>query len=232
MSERQLWERYKKYLCAVPSVGLTLDVSRMKFPEGFFEQQRGPLQKAFEAMEALEKGAIANPDEKRMVGHYWLRAPELAPEPALTQAIRDTVAAVHRFADDVHSARVKPPRAPRFTHLLLVGIGGSALGPQLVADALGTAKDTMRVSFFDNTDPDGMDRVLAQLGERLSETLTVVISKSGGTKETRNGMLEAERAYTQRGLDFGPHAVAVTGDGSELDKYAKKNGWLRPSPLW
>ncbi len=232
MSERQLWERYKQYLCAVPSVGLTLDVSRMKFPEGFFEAQRGPLQKAFEAMDALEKGAIANPDEKRMVGHYWLRAPELAPEPALTQAIRDTVAAVHRFADDVHSARVKPPKAQRFTHLLLVGIGGSALGPQLVADALGTAKDRMQVSFFDNTDPDGMDRVLAQLGERLSETLTVVISKSGGTKETRNGMLEAERAYTQRGLDFGQHAVAVTGDGSELDRYAKKNHWLRTFPMW
>ena len=30
-------------------------------------------------MEALEAGAIANADEKRMVGHYWLRAPELAP---------------------------------------------------------------------------------------------------------------------------------------------------------
>jgi glucose-6-phosphate isomerase len=232
MSERQLWERYKKYLCVVPSVGLTLDVSRMKFADDFLERMRTPLQSAFDAMDALEKGAIANPDEKRMVGHYWLRAPELAPEPALTQAVRDTVAAVHRFAEDVHAGRVKPQQAERFTHLLLVGIGGSALGPQLVADALGGASDKMHVAFFDNTDPDGMDRVVAQLGERLASTLTLVISKSGGTKETRNGMLEAERAYGQRGLDFGKHAVAVTGEGSELDRYARKNGWLRTFPMW
>ena len=232
MNERQLWERYKKYLCAVESVGLTLDVSRMNFADDFLERMRGPMAKAFDAMEALEKGAIANPDEKRMVGHYWLRAPERAPEPGLGKEVRDTVDAVRRFSEDVHAGRVKPPKAERFTRLLLVGIGGSALGPQLVADALGTAADRMQVFFFDNTDPDGMDRVLAHLGERLSETLTVVISKSGGTKETRNGMLEAERAYKEKGLDFGAHAVAVTGEGSELDRSAKQGKWLRTLPMW
>jgi glucose-6-phosphate isomerase len=90
----------------------------------------------------------------------------------------------------------------------------------------------MRIFFFDNTDPDGMDRVLAQIGDKLPETLTVVISKSGGTKETRNGMLEAERAYKARNLSFGAHAVAVTGTNSELDQTAKKNGWLRTFPMW
>ena len=122
MTERQLWERYKKYLCVVESVGLTLDVSRMNFADDFLERMRGPMEKAFDAMAALEKGAIANPDEKRMVGHYWLRAPELAPEPGLTKEIRDTVAAVRAFADDVHAGRVKPPKADRFTRVLLVGM--------------------------------------------------------------------------------------------------------------
>ncbi|MFY0563286.1 glucose-6-phosphate isomerase [Archangium lansingense] len=232
MTERQLWERYKKYLCGVESVGLSLDVSRMNFSDDFLVRMRGPMEKAFDAMAALEKGAISNPDEKRMVGHYWLRAPELAPEPGLAKEIRDTVAAVRAFSDDVHAGRVKPPKANRFTRVLLVGIGGSALGPQLVADALGNAADPMQVFFFDNTDPDGFDRVVAQLGDKLSETLTVVISKSGGTKETRNGMVEAERAYQQKGLDFGKHAVAVTGEGSELDRSAKKGNWLRTFPMW
>jgi glucose-6-phosphate isomerase len=77
-----------------------------------------------------------------------------------------------------------------------------------------------------------MDRVLAQIGGKLPETLTLVISKSGGTKETRNGMLEAERAYQARGLSFGAHAVAVTGTNSELDQYARKNSWLRSFPMW
>jgi glucose-6-phosphate isomerase len=232
MTERELWERYQRYLCVVPSVGFSLDVSRMQFPADFLDRMRPRMEEAFTEMEALEKGAIANPDEKRKVGHYWLRAPELAPDAGLKKEITDTVAAIHAFARDVHAGTVKPQKAQRFTHLLVVGIGGSALGPQLVADALGTARDTMKVSFFDNTDPDGMDRVVAQLGDALAETLTLVVSKSGGTKETRNGMLEAEHAYQAKGLDFSKHAVAITGAGSELDGTARKQGWLRTFPMW
>ena len=78
MTERELWERYQRYLCVVPSVGFSLDVSRMQFPADFLERMRPRMEEAFTEMEALEKGAIANPDEKRKVGHYWLRAPELA----------------------------------------------------------------------------------------------------------------------------------------------------------
>jgi glucose-6-phosphate isomerase len=88
------------------------------------------------------------------------------------------------------------------------------------------------VFFFDNTDPDGTDKVLAQLGSDLGRTLTLVISKSGGTKETRNGMLEAQRAYEAAHLKFAKHVVAVTGLGSDLDKVAEKAGWLRRFPMW
>ncbi|MGH7859255.1 MAG: glucose-6-phosphate isomerase, partial [Candidatus Binatia bacterium] len=84
----------------------------------------------------------------------------------------------------------------------------------------------------DNTDPDGIDRTLEQIGSGLPETLTVVISKSGGTKETRNGMLEAEVAYSRAGLDFSRHAVAITGEGSELDRYAAQHRWLHRFPMW
>src|SRR5882724_6889861 len=232
MTSRQLWERYKQHLCVCESIGLTLDVSRMKFADDYLARMAAPIAKAFQAMAALEKGAIANPDENRRVGHYWLRASELAPDPAIGSAIRDTLAAIHAFANDVHQGKVRPQRAPRFKNVLIVGIGGSALGPQFVAEALGTASDPMRPFFFDNTDPDGIDRVLANIGEGLAGTLTIVTSKSGGTKETRNGMLEAAHAYGLAGLDFPKHAVAVTGEGSELDKYAKNGGWIRRFPMW
>src|SRR5438270_564659 len=92
--------------------------------------------------------------------------------------------------------------------------------------------DRMKVCFCDNTDPDGFDRVLARLDGHLDETLTIVISKSGGTKETRNGMLEAQAAYERAGLDFGKHAVAVTGLGSELDRYATDHGFVARFPMW
>jgi glucose-6-phosphate isomerase len=92
----------------------------------------------------------------------------------------------------------------------------------------------MRPHFFDNTDPDGMQRELHRLetGGGLDETLTVVISKSGGTKETRNGMLVAAAAYRAAGLVFAKHAVAVTGAGSELDRHATAEGWLARFPMW
>lgn len=229
MDTRALWERYQQYLCVVDDLGLTLDISRMGFTEAWLTAMGPAMQKAFDAMAALEAGAVANPDEKRQVGHYWLRAPELA-APADAAAIREALSQVKAFAADVHAAKVKPEKAARFTRQLVIGIGGSALGPQLAADALGGPGDRLTPHFFDNTDPDGFDRVLSQLGGALAETLVVVISKSGGTKETRNGLLEAQAAFVRAGLDFAKHAVAVTGQGSELDQAAA--GWLARFPMW
>src|SRR5437764_10939418 len=89
----------------------------------------------------------------------------------------------------------------------------------------------MDIFFFDNTDPDGFDRVVEKTSDELAQTLVVVVSKSGGTKETRNGMLEAEVRFKDKGLPFNKHAVAVTGVGSDLDKYAEKNSWLARFPM-
>ncbi|MBP7142651.1 MAG: glucose-6-phosphate isomerase [Opitutaceae bacterium] len=226
------WSRFKKHLYQNPDLGLSVDISRIPFPDGYLEAMEKPMQGAFQAMIELEKGAISNPDENRMVGHYWLRAPELAPSDALRTEITRTLDAIKTFAAKVHEGVIRGP-AGAFTHLLVVGIGGSALGPQFVHHALGRpGKDRMSVSFFDNTDPDGIDYVLAGLAGQLPRTLVVVISKSGGTAETRNGQLEAAAAFKAAGLDFRKHAVAVTGDGSKLDQTASKEGWLARFPMW
>lgn len=223
------WQRFQDLTCSVDSLQISLDVSRMRFDAAWWNAQQAAMQRAFDAMAALEGGAIANPDEKRQVGHYWLRAPKLA-TPELTAVIEDALSKVKAFAADVHAGRITAPGSVKFTRLLVVGIGGSALGPQLAADALGGVNDKLTPYFFDNTDPDGFDRVLGQLAGSLSQTLVVVISKSGGTKETRNGMLEAQAAWSKAGLDFSKHAVAVTGAGSELDKAAAN--WLGRFPMW
>ena len=127
MSTPTLWMRYQKYLCQVPGLGLTLDISRMRFDDGFFERMAAPMARAFEAMDALERGAIANPDENRMVGHYWLRAPELAPSGEIAAEIRKTVVDVKAFAAGLHAGAIRPPGSPRFTRVLSIGIGGSAI---------------------------------------------------------------------------------------------------------
>src|SRR3954467_11961961 len=169
MSTPVLWRRFQQHLCQVPALGLTLDVSRIRFEDGFLDRMAAPMQRAFEAMDALEHGAIANPDENRMVGHYWLRAPDLAPTPEIATEIRKTIADVKAFTAAVHAGRVRPPEADRYTGVLCIGIGGSALGPMFVADALGDpSADKMRIDFIDNTDPDGIDRALRRLAGRLS----------------------------------------------------------------
>ena len=133
-------------------------------------------------MRELESGAIANPTEERMVGHYWLRNPALAPTPQIRAEIEETIQRIKKFADDIRTGRITAENGKRFEHVLHVGIGGSALGPEFVATALGSPHDPMDISFFDNTDPDGFDRVFDKIGDRLSQTLVVVVSKSGGTK--------------------------------------------------
>jgi len=226
------WTRFKKFLYQDASLGLSLDISRIPFPDGYLASMEPRVQKAFADMAALEKGSIANPSEKRMVGHYWLRAPKLAPTAEIAAEIDSTLAAIETFASKVHSGAVAGPKG-KFTHLLVIGIGGSTLGPQFVSHALGRpGRDRMKVHFFDNTDPDGIDYVLAEIGENLSRTLVVVISKSGGTIETRNGQLEAAAAFKAAGLDHSRHYVAITGAGSKLDIQAQKEGWLARFPMW
>ena len=232
-----LWQRYQTHLVRYPDLGFSLDISRMNFAEDFFAKMQPKAEKAFSDMKELEAGGIANPDEGRMVGHYWLRTPSLAPTAELTAGIESDIASSKTFAAEVHSGKVSPPTGGRFTHLLIVGIGGSALGPQFMTDALVNSWSApLKTHFFDNTDPDGIQRVLQDIGDELKHTLTVVISKSGGTPETRNGMLEAEAAYTRAGLDFSKYAVAVTGTkanniNSKLEAYATEKGWMKIFPM-
>ena len=222
LDSNQLWERFKKYYTEFPSINLSLDISRMNFTEKFIEEMRPRLAKAFKAMDELEAGAIASPDENRMVGHYRLRNSDLAPTPEIKAAIDQTLTDIKAFTAKVHAGEINGADG-KFEHFLVIGIGGSTLGPQFVAKALTQpGKDRMTPWFIDNTDPDGIDQIKEKLVNLLGKTLVIVISKSGGTKETRNGMLEIQAAYEEAGLSFSDHAVAVTG------RTAISIRWLRP----
>ncbi|MBF2065439.1 MAG: glucose-6-phosphate isomerase [Calothrix sp. C42_A2020_038] len=232
MDATTLWQRYQEWLYYHEGLGFYLDISRMRFDDAFVEALQPKFEKAFADMAELEKGAIANPDENRMVGHYWLRNPDLAPTPELTQEIVSTIEQIEVFAEKVHTGGIHPPKAPRFTDIISIGIGGSALGPEFVAEALAPDFPPLAIHFIDNTDPAGIDRILTHLRNKLSSTLVLVISKSGGTPEPRNGMLEVKKAYAGQNLDFANYAVAITMPGSKLDEQAKSENWLMRFPMY
>ncbi len=232
MNSDELWQRYCKYHRSYPELGFSLDISRIRFSDDFLENMQGGITAAFEAMSSLEAGEIANPDEGRMVGHYWLRKPELAPSADVTDAINSENKKIKEFAAKIHQGTLKPQRHDRFEHVLIIGIGGSALGPQLVSEALWHKDNPMSLHFVDNTDPDGIAKTLSKLGDSLEKTLAIIVSKSGGTVETRNGSLEVAHAFKARGLDYGPHAVAVTCEGSKLDAQSKSENWLEQIYMW
>jgi glucose-6-phosphate isomerase len=232
MDAATLWQRYQDWLYYHPELGLYLDISRMRFSEAFVQQMEPKFAQAFQAMTELEQGAIANPDENRLVGHYWLRNPELAPNATIKQEITSTLAQITSFCQQIHQGEIHPAPHQRFTDVLSVGIGGSALGPEFVAAALAPYDPALRIHFIDNTDPEGIDRILHQLQDKLGNTLVLIISKSGGTPETRNGMVEVKQAFASQGLDFARHAVAITGADSLLDKIAKSEGWLATFPMF
>jgi glucose-6-phosphate isomerase len=227
------WQNFQASHTRYPELGFSIDTSRMDIPADFTNSLSKEISRAIDGIKSIEAGEIMNPDEGRMVGHYWLRNADLAPSEEIKLQITEPIVQLKEFAKQVLTGKITNPKGGRFENLLVIGIGGSALGPQFIYEALG-ADSPLKTFFFDNTDPAGMDTTLAKIINTqggLGKTLSLIVSKSGGTPETRNGMLEAAAAYTATGLDFGPHAAAITGEGSQLFNYAAENNFLTTFPM-
>jgi len=231
MDTANRFARYLRFRSVLDDPFVELDLSHSALEASDLDALTPGLQKALAAMRDLEGGSVANPDEGRQVGHYWLRAPGMAPSEDVEQTIKASIDDVESFVQAVHAGSIAPPEGGAFSKVVLCGIGGSALGPMLLADVFAGADAPMDLCVLDNTDPEGIDASLARIGG-LQDALVIVISKSGGTPETRNGMLEVMREVEKQGLAFGPRAIAVTTDGSKLHQRAMDEGWLKTFPMW
>jgi glucose-6-phosphate isomerase len=120
MASSSLWQRFQQYFLYYRDLDFSLNISRLKFPADFFEEMQPKIGKAFAAMRELEAGAIATLTEKRMVGHYWLRSPALAPTPELRTEIEQTINRIKKFAADIHAGKITAENGKRFENVLLI----------------------------------------------------------------------------------------------------------------
>jgi transaldolase / glucose-6-phosphate isomerase len=118
-----------------------------------------------------------------------------------------------RFAEEA--------RADGLEHAVLLGMGGSSLGPEVIRRSYGDVPDGMRLHVLDSTDP-GAVRATEQAVD-LDKTLFIVSSKSGGTVETLSHM---RYFYDRTGQD-GSRFCAVTDPGSSLVELARERNFRR-----
>ena len=102
-------------------------------------------------------------------------------------------------------------------HVVLCGMGGSSLAPEVICATAG-----LRITILDSSDP---GYVRAALADRLDRTVVVVSSKSGSTVETDSQRRAYEGAFAEAGIDPTERIVVVTDPGSPLDHDARQAGY-------
>lgn len=111
-------------------------------------------------------------------------------------------------------------RFQSLNQIVLCGMGGSSLGPEVIAKSYHTQLDK-KIFFFDSTDPNYARHALSM---DLSRTLVIVSSKSGSTIETAVARTLFATAFAAAKLPFNEHSLFITDPGSPLDIEARKLG--------
>ena len=202
--------------------GIFLDFNKAEIREADLSAHKDLLEISLQKMADLEAGEIANESEGRMVGHYWLRHSKMAPSEAIRAHIDLEKEKIERFYQE---------NKEKYAGLIWLGIGGSALGPVLLAEIF-KRPEGKDFRFLDNTDPETFYRMAEEIGPELKDYLLVVVSKSGGTKETANMLEEVSLFYEEKGWSFARQAVCITMPESKLERRAKEEGWQEIFYIW
>ena len=141
----------------------------------------------------------------------WLTLPE---------TMHVQVPAIQAFADRI--------RDEGFQHVVLLGMGGSSLAPEVFQRTFGNASGRPELIVLDSTHPGAVRSVESRID--LSKTLFLVSSKSGTTTETSSFFHYFWQRLGDLGKQPGPHFVAITDPGTPLEKLAQERGFRRSFP--
>ena len=182
------WDKFCNYLWFDKKLNIWLDISKINFNNDKILYLEKKFIDVFSSIKELEAGAISNIDEDRQVGHYWLRNPSIAPSEVIGEEISNDIRCISEFGKNILNGKIKNKSNQKYTNVLWIGIGGSALGPLLITESLQKFSEGLNFSYIDNIDPFLINEKLIELSDKLSTTLFVVVSKSGGTPEPRIAM--------------------------------------------
>ncbi len=175
------------------------------------------------AVERLFSGAIVNPSENQPALHMALRASRPFRGLAVDEA-EQVMAERARFlsvAGALHAGETG------LTDLLHIGIGGSDLGPRLVADALDADDGAVRVHWLSTLDGRRFERLCRRLDPRT--TGLVIASKSFSTEET---LLQARAARDWLGPDWAERSWAATAKVERAREFGLDDAHILPFPAW
>ena len=110
-------KQYSQQLLRYPEMGISLDFSKLPLTDDFLTEMRPLIERAYGDIAALESGVIANPDENRMVGHYWLRNSAIAPTAELRAKIDEPLADLKAFAADVLGGKILAPNGKKIYNM-------------------------------------------------------------------------------------------------------------------
>ena len=145
-----------------------------------------------------------------------LWGPEAEEESGRRLAWVDLPETSQRLVTEISTLEVEL-RERGLSRIVLCGMGGSSLAPEVICGAAG-----VELVVLDSSDP---DFVRAALEDRLAETVIVVSSKSGGTVETDSQRRAFEKAFGDAGIDPAERIVVVTDPGSPLAEQAEEAGY-------
>lgn len=202
--------------------GLFFDFSRQRLDRRTLDrlcdlarQRRLP-----ERFNAMIRGEKVNTTENRAALHTAARCfkgtPVLIDGADVMPDIRRVRNQLQTFSARILSGDITGSTGKAFTHIVVIGIGGSCLGAEFVSRALQrSALQGMHLHFLSNVDIHNFASVKAAIDPET--TLWVVISKSHTTVETMANAAQARRFMEAQHLSPSEHFVTVTGKGSPGD---------------
>lgn len=186
---------------------------------------------ALEQMKSMQEGEIVNyihgfPSEGRPALHTAVR--DFFENSSTAPKAEEATKLAKGELEKLKAFTAKIDEQNLMTDMIVVGIGGSELGPKASYEALQyLAKPNREVHFIGNIDPDSIGIILKKVD--LSKTLVLVISKTGTTLETVTNEEALRAQYKKQGLNPAEYFVSVSSEGSPLDD---KTNYLETFHIW